>query len=443
MQTNRHHKNKWPSLKITLQWCGLCLGPAILSAIATLLLMQLVDKTQTFRSAHPLLFLLLPIGAVGIYLFQRRYPQKALPFTLQNLHQVPAASSRYALPFLYISTALTHLFGGSAGREGPSFQTAATIGEQFANWYGPNAPPKRIIAASAIAAAFAVLFGTPMAAAIFALELTRIERFPAKSLVPSIVGACTGLGIGMVAGPTPSQFKYLFSVTLPVSSDGAFHADLRLFIVALVLGILMGALSCAFTEASIQLRYVASWIIQPRWVAPIFASAMLAVFAFFTPAANYMGLGILPTTPQDMSILAAFQPASIPAYAWLIKLALTLLTLTAGFRGGELVPLLVIATLLAHSLCPLAGIPTPVFCAMAFVAIFAAAANTPIAAILLSAELFGGQYLVYATFCILIAYFLSPPTRSLGTPHRHGIPKLFVPEAFASYTTTTDTDHSV
>jgi H+/Cl- antiporter ClcA len=430
MQSSKDYRPNWPAMKRTLRWCGLAFGPAILTGFLTTLLIKLVDREQQLRSAQPWLFLLLPLGAIAIYLFQRPFPQKALPLALPGLHEIERGISRHSIPFIYVSTLLTHLFGASAGREGASFQAGVGIGQEFAGWYDLDTAPRQIIISACVASAFAALFGTPIAAAVFALELTRIERFPYNALVPCGVGGLAGLGVAAVMGMHNSQFKYLFSHALPISFNGPYSMDIRLLLVTVGLGIILGLVCCAFTELSRQVRYLGSWIIQPAWVMPLFASVVLALLGYFTPARDYMGLGILPTSPSIPSILSAFQPGELNSLGWLWKMALTLLTFAAGFRGGEIVPLLFIGTILAHFLAPFAGVNLTVFCSLAFVGIFAAAANTPIAGIFLSVELFGSQYIVYFAFCSLIAYFLSPLSGTRGKFSARGIPKLFTPNLF-------------
>jgi H+/Cl- antiporter ClcA len=415
----------WGAIQRILRWCGLSIGPAFLAAILTTMLMDIANREQLLRSSHSWLYPLLPAGAMAIYFFQRPFPQKAQALALPGLHESRPGVPRYSLPFIYGSTLLTHLFGASAGREGAGMQAAATIGQEFAGWYALDATPRQVIISASVAAAFGALFGTPIAAAVFSLELLRMERFPYNALVPCGIGGVLGLGVTALMGSQATQFRYLFSHTPGLSFDGMFRFDLRLLLVVVLLGIVIGLLSCAFTELVRRVRYLASWFIEPRWLAPLLASIVLALLGYFTPARDYMGLGILPVAPHSPSILTAFLPGYQPPFTWIWKLLLTLLTLTAGFRGGEIVPLLYMGTTLAHTLTPLTGIDLSLLCSLAFIATLAAAANTPIAAIFLAAELFGSQHIVYFAFCSLVAYFLSPATKTPGRPAIRGIPKLF------------------
>ena len=288
------------ALKRSLRWYALCLGPTVGCALLTLVLMRIIDLEQSIRAAHPWLYLFLPFGVIATYAFQCPFPQKALPVALQDLHEPPNDNGpHHALSFIYGSTLLTHLFGGSAGREGAGFQAAAVIGQRFGGRYGHEGPPRRIVVSSATAAVFAVLFGTPIAAGVFAFELTRAGRFPANSLVPCFAGGLAGSIVTVVAGPPASQFKHLFSVLPPAAGGSPLPAEPCLFLIVLLLGILAGGLSCAFTELSLQVRYLCSWVIEPRWVAPLLASVALAALGFFTPARAYMGLGIRPAGPHE------------------------------------------------------------------------------------------------------------------------------------------------
>ncbi|HVU93679.1 MAG TPA: chloride channel protein [Puia sp.] len=426
MPFNLPRRPDWPALQRTLRWSILILGPAAVTAILTAILLKLVDVEQRFRFSHPWLILLLPAGALVIYFFQRPYPQKAGPMALPGLHDIRSGLSRYSIPFIYCSTLLTQFLGGSAGREGGSFQAASGIGQQFAGWYSSEAVSKGVVVSGSIASAFGVLFGTPVAAAFFALELLRAEKLPYSALVPCIVGGFTGIGISSFFGTMPSQFKYLFTHTLGMNVNGPFQPDLRLALATAGLAVLLGLLYCAFTEATRQIRYLTSRHVRPGWLSPVLMALVLAALGYFSPVNEYLGLGILPSSANAPSILTAFQSGPIDSFGWLWKLLLTLLTLAAGFRGGEIVPLLFIASCLAHVLAPLAGISVSVIVPIAFVAIFAAAANTPLAGIFLGVELFGSRYIVYFALGCLIAYFFSPPTK---TPHRliiRGIPKLLL-----------------
>jgi H+/Cl- antiporter ClcA len=290
----------------------------------------------------------------------------------------------------------------------------------FARMLEPDAASVRLLLMAGVAAGFGSVFGTPIAGAVFALEVLVIGRMQYDALVPCFIASlvadwtCGAWGIG--------HTHYHVAVT----AAGA-RPDLLLFGKTVLAAIAFGLAGGLFSFCSHRLAEVFKRLIPRAELRPVAGGLLVIGLFFLAGTPDYLGLGILGNRPDAITLPAMFTSAEIPASAWIWKLAFTVVTLAAGFKGGEVTPLFFIGAALGNTLAVAMGAPVDLFAALGFVAIFSGATNTPLASTLLGMELFGaGNGLYLATACI-VAYRFSGHT-GIYAAQRLAVPKFRVLE---------------
>ena len=387
----------------SVKWLLILLPMAAAVGSASAFFLWSLDELTKVRFQNPGLIWLLPIGGLVVGWIYRVYGGASgggNNLLIDEIHQPGAGVPRRMGPLVLLGTLVTHLFGGSAGREGTAVQMGGAIAAAFGRWLGMDPGSLRLLLMAGVAAGFGSVFGTPIAGTVFALEVLVIGRMQYDALVPCFIASlvahwtCTAWGIGHT------------HYQVAVASVGALP-DPRLFGKVVLASVAFGLAGALFAACSHKLAEGFKRLIPRAEVRP-FAGGLLVIALFFlagTP--DYLGLGVLGDREGAISLPAMFGGAEIPASAWLWKLVFTVVTLSAGFKGGEVTPLFFIGAALGNTLAVLMGAPVDLFAALGFVAIFAGATNTPLASTLLGMELFGaGNGLYLATACI-IAYRFS------------------------------------
>lgn len=293
------------------------------------------------------------------------------------------------VPLTIFSTWMTHLFGGSAGREGVAVQIGATISMQLAGLRPPGAK-YHVIVTSGMAAGFAGLFGTPLAATFFALEVLVVGSVYYEALVPALIAAYissfTARSIGLPA------------MLMPVGDVPTM--DAHFMFITIFAGILFGIVGWLFSWLLNHLRlYFAILIDDPRLRIFIIGCFLAAIF-LFVGEGRYSGL-------SDEIFEAAFTGGDIYFSDWILKLTLTAVTLAAGFQGGELTPLFVVGATLGAFFAQQMGLPVALFAALGCIAVFGSATKTMFAPIFIGAEVFGTQGMPFFALVAISAFFIS------------------------------------
>lgn len=293
------------------------------------------------------------------------------------------------IPFITLGTWITHLFGGSAGREGVAVQ----IGGTLSFWIGKRIPIKnasRIFLIAGMAAGFAGLFRTPIAAVFFALEVLTAGALVYRALLPALVSAYTASTVSGMLGLE----KFTATLTDQISLTPILFGKL------IVLGIVFGAVGGCF---AVMLKHGEEFCAK-KCENPVLRIAVvgviLSVILLLLHNGRYAGLG-------TNLISASFHNEPIYGYDWIIKLLLTVLTLSAGFQGGEVTPLFSIGASLGVALGGLMGLPVQFAAALGYAAVFGSASNTFLAPMLIGAEVFGFAYIPYFFIVCAISYVLN------------------------------------
>ena len=372
-----------------------------------------LDAVTRVRFSYPGLLFLLPVGGLFVGALYQLYGRSAgggNNLLIDEIHQPGAGVPKRMAPLILLGTLVTHLFGGSAGREGTALQMGGSIAATFARILKLDAARVRILLMAGVAAGFGSIFGTPIAGAVFALEVLIVGRVQYDALVPCFFAAvvahwtCGAWGIGHTH----------YHVEVPAAGSFAHPWLMGKVILAAVA---FGLAASLFSTLSHRLGDVFKTSIPRAELRPVVGGFLVIGLFFLAGTGDYLGLGVLGDRPSAITLPAMFTSTDIPATAWVWKLIFTVVTLSAGFKGGEVTPLFFIGAALGNAIAIAIGAPVDLFAALGFVAIFAGATKTPLASTLLGMELFGaGNGLYLATACI-IAYRCSG-TRGIYTSQR-------------------------
>ncbi len=307
---------------------------------------------------------------------------------LDEIHQPRTLIPLRMVPLVLGGTLATHLFGGSAGREGTAVQMGGALADQLARWLGLRPRDRRLLLIAGMSSGFASVFGTPLAGAVFGLEVLRLGAVRYEALLPSFLAAVLADLVTRVWGVGHTPYPTLEALPLTPLLLGC----------TLLAGALCGLTARSFAALAHATGRVFGRLAYPP-LRPVLGGALVALLMWALGTSRFSGLGI-PV------IVEAFQHPLAPTdFAW--KLGLTALTLGCGFKGGEVTPLFFIGAALGSALAVILPLPVALLAAMGFVGVFAGAANTPLACTLMGLELFGASAAVYLALTCVVAYFFS------------------------------------
>lgn len=356
-----------------------------------------LDAVTLLRFGNSWLLWLLPVAGIAVGLVYYRFGGAASggqDLLIDEIHEPGAGVPRRMVPLVLFGTLMTHLFGGSAGREGTALQMGGGIAAAVARQLRASPELTRILLMAGIAAGFGSVFGTPVAGAVFALEVLVFQRVRTGELLVCLVAAVLADFICHAWGA-----KHILYEVRPLVGE---VSGARLWGAICLAAVAFGLCARLFVSASHRsLRAFAKTVRRP-WLRPFFGGLVILVLVAVVGTRDYLGLGVLGATPDAWTLPRFFTDPGAPATAWLWKLVFTVVTIGAGFKGGEVTPLFFIGAALGNLLAWLFGAPVDLFAALGFVAVFAAATKTPLASTLLGIELFGGGHaLALAAACLI------------------------------------------
>jgi H+/Cl- antiporter ClcA len=381
-----------------LKWLAIYLLIGGIVGSATAFFLQSLDYVTLLRTNYIWVVYFLPIAGLLIGLLYYYYGDAAnkgnnlLIETHQSLEngETPKPIPFKLAPMVFLSTLLTHVAGGSSGREGTAIQMGGAIADQFTAIFKINTAERKTILIIGISSGFAAVFGTPLAGAIFAIEILSIKKIKINQVFASFFVAYIA-HYSCLAW----QVKHtLYSIpTIP-----AISVTTSLW--AIVAGVIFGLTAFAFTSTGKLFENIFNKI-KFAPLRPFIGGIIIALFIIVFNSTKYIGLGI--PTIQDAFINNAGQ------FDFAIKLILTSFTLSAGFKGGEVTPLFFIGATLGNLLIWFIPLPMALLAGMGFVAVFSGATNCVYTSIALGLELFGMKAGVYIGLASVVAYFTSGP----------------------------------
>ncbi|HBK09270.1 MAG TPA: chloride channel protein [Acetobacteraceae bacterium] len=367
-----------------------------------------LDRVTQARLAVPDLLYGLPLAGVVIgliYFWMGRSAEGGNNLIVEQIHEPGAGVPLRMAPLILVSTIVSHLFGASVGREGTAVQIGGSIASAIGKALRLSSVDIRVLLMAGIAAGFGAVFGTPIAGAVFALEVLAVGRVEYEALVPCVLAAIVGDWICHMWGIHHVAYQVAFAGFADATGT-SFHIDAVLLSKVVVAGVAFGLASLVFSELSHALQAVFKKLCPISYLRPLLGGLIIIGLVHYLGTREYLGLGVTSPNPSDASIVSFFGPRHF-AWSWAWKIAFTVLCLGTGFKGGEVTPLFFIGAGLGNALAGPLGAPTDLFAALGFVAIFAGASNTPLACTIMGIELFGATNTVYIAVACFLAYLCS------------------------------------
>ncbi|MGI9137412.1 MAG: chloride channel protein [Sediminibacterium sp.] len=406
MQANNFKNN----ITSFFKWMVIFLFVGIIVGTATASFLHSLDYVTQFRMKHIWIVNFLPIAGLMIGLVYYYYGEAAnkgnnllleTHQSLENGEEKKIVPLKMA-PLVFVSTLLTHLTGGSAGREGTAVQMGGAIADQFTNVFKLNAVDRKTILIMGISSGFAAVFGTPWAGAIFAIEVLAIKKIKINQIFASFF-------VAYVAHYTclAWQVQHTIYAISNIPSPSIIH-----FIWAIIAGVIFGSAAFIFTSIG-KLFEKLFHTIKYAPFRPLIGGIIIALFIVITNSTKFIGLGI--PSIQDAFTHNAGQ------YDFAIKLILTSFTLSAGFKGGEVTPLFFIGATLGNILIVVIPLPMALLAGMGLVAVFSGATHCVIASIVMGIELFGINAGIYIGLASIAAYFSAGPNGIYSAQLKQGV----------------------
>ena len=347
-----------------------------------------VDTATQARLAHPWVLYLMPVGGlaiVGLYRLTKT-KGKGTNDIIASVHfgeQVPGL----LVPVIFVSTVITHLCGGSAGREGAALQIGGGIGYQAGRLLRLGEKDLPLATLCGMSGVFAALFGTPLTATVFALEVISVGVLYYAGLVPCLTAALTGYLVSVLMGVPPTRF----TVTVP-------GLEVRTMLLVMVLALLCAVVSILFCRGLHGVEHLLKRTMKNPYLRVAVGAAVLIGLTLLTNG-DYNGAG--------MEVIGRAIAGQADPWAWVWKLLFTAITIGCGFKGGEVVPSFFVGAAFGCVTAGWLGLPAGFGAAMGLVSVFCGAVNCPLASIILSVELFGSGDLLYFAMACSISYLIS------------------------------------
>lgn len=375
------------------QWVVLGAGVGVVCGLASALFLFLLDRATAWRTAHESIVYALPLLGLAMGALLHRFGKPiegGNNLILETLHAGAEELPLRMAPMVLLGTVATHLFGGSAGREGTAVQMGGSLADFLAHRLKVTPEVRRGLLAAGIAGGFGSVFGTPFAGMVFGIEVLTLGRMETGALLPALVASVVGdlvtRGVGIVHTAYPHPAPLLLTPLL----CGKW----------LVVALAVAATATLFIELTHLLKArLAQWLPSLPVRMALGGLAVVGLWRL-SGTSDFLGLGV-PT------IVRAFSDPTLWRYTFLAKLLFTAVTLSAGFLGGEVTPLFFVGAALGNVLAPVMGIPLPLCAGVCLAGVFAAAANTPLALILMAVELLGVGTLPHVVIVAVAAFLLS------------------------------------
>ena len=374
-----------------IKWLVLAVLTGLSVGFISSLFARVLKFVTNYRTEHFWVFFLLPVsGLIIVFLYQKFGQEdggtKQVLSTIRSQDDVPFRSA----PLIFVSTILTHFAGGSAGREGAAIQLGGSIGNQLGSWFHLDEEDRHVMVMCGMSAAFSAVFGTPMAAAVFSMEVVSVGIMYYAALVPCVIASIIASKFAAGFGINPESFHV---VNIP---ELTIETGLKMVLVAVA----CAAISIIFCMVLQGVSKLYAKFSENPYIRIVAASAIIIVITLFLRTSDYMGAG------NNLIELAVENGQARPLdFFW--KLVLTALTMRAGFRGGEIVPSFCIGATFGCIMGHLIGLSPSICTAAGMAALFCGVTNCPITSILIAFELFGFRGASYYLIAVSISYAVS------------------------------------
>ena len=374
-----------------LRWLFLGAVTGLLVGLVAAAFSHCLTLATAFRTSHRFLFLLLPAGGLIIVILYKALHYENNHGTdsiIESIHTKVAIPLKMAF-LIFVSTVITIFFGGSVGRESAALQMGASLGTSVGNLFHLSEKDKKTILMSGMAAAFSALFGTPMTASFFAMEVSSVGIMYYAALVPCICAALIARQTALFLGVETDVFR------APNSLELSLFSGLKVIFLAAC----CAAVSILFCLTLQLVHMLMARFFKNLYLRVIVGGFLIILLTLLVRSQDYLGTG--------MDIIERALAGDALPWAFALKILFTAITIAAGYKGGEIVPSLFIGATFGCFLGPLIGLPASLGAAVGMVSLFCGVTNCPVASLLISFELFGFSDAYYFLIAIATSYMLS------------------------------------
>lgn len=374
-----------------VKWLMIAVLVGCITGAASTLFSFVLKSVTNCRKENEWMFYLLPVmGLIIVYLYEKFGKDDGgtnqVLSTVRSQDDVPILSA----PLIFISTALTHLAGGSAGREGAAIQLGGSIANQLGRWIHLDEEDRHVIVMCGMSAAFSALFGTPMAAAVFSIEVVSVGIMHYSALVPCVISALMAKGTASYFGIEAETFLLEH---LPAFS-------LKNAVLTALLAILGALVSILFCIVLHQTDHLYKKFFPNRYVRIVTGGCIVIALTLLCGNRDYNGSGVA-------IIEHCMNGEAVVPWAFLLKIIFTAATLGAGYKGGEIVPSFFIGATFGYTFGNLIGFSPSLCTAVGMLSVFCGVTNCPITSLLISFELFGYAGMPFFLLSTALSYMLS------------------------------------
>lgn len=409
MKQVKYPVDQFSILRYLLKWSVLAVPVSLTVGSLVALFLWSLDKAIQFRFDHTWLLFLLPLAGILIYFLYKYLGKNAEAgnnLIMEEIHQPGGGVPTRMAPLVLVTTVVTHLFGGSAGREGTAVQIGGSMAHFLGKRFGLGPKDMQTILTMGVAAGFGAVFGTPVTGAIFALEVLALGRIRYDALLPCFMASVLADITCAAWGIHHTQYAIHFTGT-GLSWHGIRLPDFGLLLTVILAGVAFGLASLLFAELSHTIKNYSKRWIKPQWLIPVVGGGLIIGLTFVLGTQDYLSLGVKGLHPDSITIPSCFKAGGATYWSWWWKILFTAITLGMGFKGGEVTPLFFIGAALGNAIAMLTGAPVDLLAGVGFIAVFAGATNTPIACTLMGVELFGAENVFYYAVACFTAYYFS------------------------------------
>ncbi|MCU1504325.1 MAG: voltage-gated chloride channel protein [Ilumatobacteraceae bacterium] len=378
-----------------VRWIVLGAIVGVLAGLSSAAFLEVLNWVTDVRVAHGWLLFMLPVAGLAVGLVYHHLGATAgrgNSLIIEEIHDPAEWVPRRMAPLVFGGTIVTHLVGGSAGREGTAIQMSGSLTDGLSRLVRLRPADRRLMLIAALAGGFGAVFGVPIAGCVFALEVQAVGRMRYDALVPALSASVVGDLVVRAVGVEHTALPRL----------GDVHLTAGLAAKVALAGLVFGLMSIVFIELTHAIKATLAAHVGWAPLRPVIGGVAIIALVGLVGTRDYLGLSIPLITK------ATAGGAGIIGAAFALKLLFTAITLGSGFQGGEVTPLFVIGALLGVTMGRLLDVPVPLMAAIGFVAVFAGAANVPLACTVMGIELFGGSAVVpFAIGCIVSYVFSS------------------------------------
>lgn len=382
---NRSSKN----LYTMLYWSLMAAFVGVVTGVVGAVFHHAIEFSTHLREENGFLLYLLPLGGVVIAFLYRLSKEPLSTNTVIDCIRKSEIASPLMAPLIFAGTFITHLLGGSAGREGAALQIGGGIGSRIAHRLSMTKEQSGIMIACGMSGAFSAIFTTPVTATVFALELVSVGHIRYFQMLPCIISALIGYIITVTMGNEP------LSYTVSLVPDA--NAVSLLGVIAL--GVLCALLSVIFCKTLHHTEHLLKKYIKRDYVRALLGGCAIVVLSLLVGNGDYNGAG--------MGVIERALSGDAFYGAFILKIIFTAITIGAGFKGGEIVPAFFVGATFGAVAGPLLGLPASFCAAVALVCVFCGVTNCPLASVILGAELFGAQLLPFFTLGCAVSFVVS------------------------------------